>query len=57
MYKVINFVSIPEKGFGARVETTFPEFDNVRRKINLDLDSLERGRVPFPFRIEVEKVI
>jgi len=56
IFRVTNFVSIPERDFIATVKSTFPEFENVRRKINLDLDSLEGGRIPFPFRIEIEKL-
>jgi|GEM_PF-3846348 len=54
MFRVTNFVSIPE-GF-ITIKSTFPEFENVRRKVNLDLDSLEGGRIPFPFRIEIEEI-
>jgi hypothetical protein len=52
-YKVVNHLFDTKEGKSLRIESVYGSFEEVADKIIKDLNSVWKGIVPLPFRIEI----
>lgn len=52
-YKVVNRLFDTKEGKSLRIESVYDSFEEVANKIVKDLNSVWKGIVPLPFRIEI----